>query len=152
MATETVQVRLCIDCDRRPLPKRGTSERCHLCQQRYNDHCKQEVREEAERKNSRKWGDPLKMCRYTRFYLWKEHLVGYTSGIYPDKPARFGPAGFFYLRTQPPGEDLAGLGNKLVDMNTYQPDFTGDWVKRFKAMIKAAKCIEGEALTWDGSL
>jgi len=150
MATETV--RLCIDCDRRPLPKRSTTERCHLCQQRYNDHCREEVREEAERKNNRKWGDPLKMCRYTRLFLWQENLVGYTTGMYPDKPARFSPAGFYYLRIQPSEKVMAGLGNKLVDMNTYQPDFTRDWVKRFKSMLKAAKCLEGEALNWDGSL
>ena len=146
----TTTERLCIDCERRPLPKDGAQERCRLCLQRFESEQQDQKQAEAERKTRRKWTEPSNMCRYTRVFLWKYHLVGYTPGVTEDGRV-FANPGFFYLQSGPTEKELAKLGRKLVDMNIYQPGFDGAWVKRFKAMLKAAKCREGEALTWKES-
>ena len=147
----TTVERLCVDCDRRPLPKDGSRERCRPCHQRFEAEQQEQVVEAAERKTRRKWTDPLNMCRYSRVFLWQRHLVGYTDGITEEGRAYATP-GFFYLICAPTEQDVARFGARLVDMNTYQPGFDREWVKRFKAMIKAARLIVGARLNWDGSL
>ena len=147
----TTTERLCLDCERRPLPKDGSRERCRPCQQRYEAEQQDEAEQAADRKTRRKWTDPLNMCRYSTVYVWKQHLVGYTTGATDDGRTYCQP-GFFYLRCDPQEKDLAKFGHRLRDMNTFQPGFPGDWVKRFKAMLKAAGTTEGARFNWDGSM
>ena len=139
--------RLCIDCERRPLPKDGSRQRCRLCQQRYEADQQEQEQAEVGRKTRRKWTDPMNVCRYTRVFVWKHHLVGYTTGVTDDGRV-YGQPGFFYLRSGPTEKDSAKFGRKLVDMNVFQPGYAREWVKSFKAMLRAAKCREGEALNW----
>ena len=44
------------------------------------------------------------------------------------------------------------LGRRLVDMDIYQPGFDREWVKRFKAMLKAPRLMVGARLDWDGQV
>ena len=147
----TTTERLCIDCERRPLPKDGSRERCRPCQQRHEAEEQGEADEAAQRKTRKRWTDPLNMCRYARVYRWKHHLVGYTSGATDDARMYCKP-GFFYLDVGPTEAKLAKFGHRLVDMNIYQPNLDGPWVKRFKAMLKADSIVPGARLNWDGSL
>lgn len=145
----TTTERLCLDCERRPLPKDGSRERCRPCQQRYDADQQEQEQEAAERKTRNRWTDPLNMCRYTTVFLWKGHLVGSTTGVTDDARVYCKP-GFYYLQGNPSEAALTKVGRKLVDMNVYQPNFPTDWVKRFKAMVKAANGVEGARLNWDG--
>ena len=149
MATDTE--RLSIDCRRRPLPKDGSRQRCHLCQTNHEQEARDAVQEKADKQSKAKLSDPLNRCRYQRFYLWKGHLVGYTCGI-SDEGRVFAPRAFYYLEAQVSDEKADKLGRKLVDMGLFQPGLDKDWVKRFKAMMKAASGREGEQLNWDGSM
>ena len=149
MATDTE--RLCIDCQRRPLPKDGSRQRCVPCQTNHDQEARDAEQDKADRRSKAKLSDPLNRCRYQRFYLWKKHLVGYTCGV-NDEGRRFAPTGFFYLEAQVSDEKAEKLGRRLVDMGLFQPGLDKGWVKRFKSMMKAAKCREGEQLDWDGSM
>ena len=106
----------------------------------------------AERKTKRRWEDALNTCRYCTVYLWKHHLVGYTTGV-TEKGRIYAASGFYYLEPGPTEETLAKFGGRLRDMNVYQPGFDKEWVKRFKAMILAVeRPMAGTRLNWDGSL
>ena len=139
----------CIDCEKRPTPKDGSRERCYLCHQRYEATQRQEAQEETERKGRQKWNDPLKIGRYERLFYWRHHLVGYTSGTTEDARIFCAP-GFFYLESGPKEATLSKFGNRLMDMNLYQPTLDGKWVKHFKAMLNAGTCRPGARLTWKG--
>jgi hypothetical protein len=93
----------------------------------------------------------MNMCRYTRVYRWKHHLAGYTTGATDDARMYCKP-GFFYLNCAPTEKDLVKLGRRLVDMDIYQPGFDREWVKRFKAMLKAPRLMVGARLDWDGQV
>ena len=147
----TTTERLCIDCERRPLPKDGSRERCRPCQQRHEAEQQDEAEEAAQRKTRKRWTDPLNMCRYARVYRWKHHLVGYTSGATEDARSYCKP-GFFYLICAPTEKDLAKMGRRLVDMDIYQANIPGAWVKRFKGMLKVDGIVPGTRLNWDGSM
>ena len=149
MATDTE--RLCIDCQRRPLPKDGSRQRCHLCQTNHEQEVRDEAQARADRKSKSKFSDPLNRCRYQRFYLWKGQLVGFTCGV-DDDGRVFATPGFYYLETQVSGEKADKLGRKLVDMGLFQPGLDKKWVKRFKAMMKSATGREGQYLGWDGCM
>jgi hypothetical protein len=149
MATETE--RLCLDCHRRPLPKDGSRQRCVPCNDRHEQEVRDEEQEKVARRSRSKLGDPLNLCRYERLYRWKGQLVGITCGITSDGRT-FAPAGFYYLEAGVSDEKAAKLGRKLVDMGLFQPGLDKPWVKRFKAMMKAASGREGEQLNWDGSM
>jgi len=64
----------------------------------------------------------------------------------------FAPTGFYSLETGVSDEKADKLGRRLVDMGLFQPGLDGEWVKRFKSMMKAASGREGEQLNWDGSM
>jgi hypothetical protein len=151
----TTTERLCIACERRPLPKDGSRERCRPCEQRFQAEQQDAVEEAIQRKTRKKWSDPLNLCRYVRVYRWKYHLVGYTCGTTDDGRTYCQP-GFFYLDAGPSEESLAKFGGKLVDMNVYQPNLDAPWVKRFKVMLKAVDnepgLVVGTRLNWDGCL
>ena len=149
MATDTE--RLCIDCQRRPLPKDGSRQRCVPCQTNHDQEARDEVQDKADRRSKAKLSDPLNRCRYQRFYLWKGHLVGWTCGV-SDEGRVFAPTGFYYLETGVSDEKADKLGRRLVDMGLFQPGLHKEWVKRFKSMMKAATGREGEQLNWDGSM
>ena len=149
MATETE--RLCLDCHRRLLPKDGSRQRCVPCNDRHEQEVRDEEQEKVARRSRSKLGDPLNLTRYERFYRWREHLVGITCGVTSDGRT-FAPAGFYYLESGTTDEKAAKLGRKLVDMGLFQPGLDKPWVKRFKAMMKAAKGREGEQLNWDGTM
>ena len=148
----TAQERLCIDCDRRPTPKDGSRERCYPCQQTHDNEVRDQALETAERKTKRRWEDPLNTCRYCTVYLWRHHLVGYTSGVTPEARV-YSTTGMFYLEPGPTQATLDKLAAKLIDMNVYQPGLDRKWGKRFKAMILAVeRPMAGSKLNWDGSL
>ena len=150
MATDTE--RLCIACQRRPLPKDGSRQRCVPCQTNHDQEARDAEQDKADRRSKAKLTDPLNRWRYQRFYLWKKHLVGYTCGV-NDEGRRFAPTGFFYLEAQVSDEKANKLGRRLVDMGLFQPGLDKGWVKRFKAMVLAAeRPAAGQRLDWDGSL
>ena len=149
MATETE--RLCIDCERRPLPKDGSRSRCVPCDTRHTQDVWDEKQEQADKRSRSKFSDPLNYARYQRFYLWKGQLVGYTCGIDSDGRV-FAQRSFYYLESQVSDEKADKLGRRLVDMGLFQPGLDKEWVKRFKSMMKAASGREGEQLNWDGSM
>ena len=148
----TTTERLCVACDRRPTPKDGSRERCYPCQQTHDNEVRDQASDAAERKTKRRWEDPLNTCRYRTVYLWRNHLVGYTTGVTGEARVYCSP-GFFYLEPSPGEKTLAKFGGRLRDMNVFQPGFDRKWVKRFKAMILAAeRPMAGTRLNWDGSL
>ena len=147
----TTTDQLCIACARRPIPKDGSRERCYPCQQTWGNELRDQELETAERKTRRRWEDPLNTCRYCTVFLWKHHLVGYTTGV-TEKGRIYCTPGFYYLEPGPTEATLAKFGTKLRDMNVFQPGFDREWVKRFKAMILASKSMAGARLDWDGSL
>ena len=149
MTTDTE--RLCLDCHRRPLPKDGSRQRCVPCNDRHEQEVRDDAQDKVDKRSRSKLTDPLNYARYRRFYLWKEHLVGYTCGI-TDDGRTFAPAGFYYLESGTTDEKAAKLGRKLVDMGLFQPSLDKPWVKRFKSMMKAATGREGEPLNWDGGM
>ena len=149
MATETE--RLCLDCHRRPLPKDGSRQRCVPCNDRHEQEVRDEEQEKVDRRSRSKLSDPLNLCRYSRFYLWKGNLVGYTCGI-TDDGRLFAGRGFYFIEAGVSNEKADKLGRKLVDMGLFQPGLDKPWVKRFKSMMKAATGREGEPLNWDGSM
>ena len=145
----TTTVALCVDCDTVPLPKDGSRNRCRPCQTRFLALERQELAEAEVRKTRRKWSDPLNLCRYERFYLWKSKLVGMTSGV-NDKAMVYCKHGMFLVSVEPSEKLLEKIAPRLVDFNQYQSQFPKSWVKQFKAMVLASTGREGERLNWDG--
>jgi hypothetical protein len=145
----TTTVALCVDCDTVPLPKDGSRNRCRPCQTKFLALERQELAEADARKTKRKWSDPLNLCRYSRFYLWKGKLVGLTSGV-NDKAMVYCEHGMFLVAIEPSEKVLARVASDMIDFNQYQPQFPKSFVKQFKAMLLASTGREGERLNWCG--
>tara|TARA_Y100000296_G_C4997160_1_gene168282 strand:+ start:68 stop:523 length:456 start_codon:yes stop_codon:yes gene_type:complete len=144
------RILVCVDCQKRPVPKKGDRIRCIPCNKRFLENERKQEALEAENRTRGRWSNPSNWTRYSRIYIWKGHLVGLWSGCHPEEPIRYTLDGFFYLKYQPTEGELEKLGTVLLDMNIYQPAFEAWWIKRFKAMILASTKREGERLNWDG--